>query len=251
MLKTILKRTVLNWNRPFYSEKLFEICKRYVDMWYGDNNFDRKTNGEYRVLMKIVPNATVVFDVGANIGEYAEEILKINPKAEVHCFEPHPTSFNKLKDIPVHAHNLALSEKEGSMTLFQMERSTHNSFYAAEHNKGGITVPVSTLDLFCARNKITHIDFLKIDVEGHEYAVLRGAEKMLKDKRIDYVQFEFSGASAAARTFLKDFVDIFDQNGYELYRIRGADIVAVVYRPDCERFTLTNYITIRKGASKL
>lgn len=247
ILKWILEKTILNWERPLYSKKLFLICSRYIDLWYGDNNFNRNTNGEFRILKKIIPESKVVLDVGANIGEYSAEMLKINPNLKIHAFEPFLDSFNKLKQVPVIANNIALGEKDEIRVLHQMGRSTHNSFYTESSDGKKVQVKVSTLDAYCEKNNIKHIDFLKIDVEGHEFAVLQGATNVLKQQAVDYIQFEFSGATALSRVFLKDFIDLLNTYNYDLYRVRGTDIQFVDYYPDRERFTLTNYLAIRKN----
>ncbi len=247
ILQWLVEKTLLNWRRPFYSRNLFLFCSRYLDLWYGDNNFDRKTNGELLLLEKLMPHAKMVVDVGANVGDYSGDILKINSQVIVHAFEPDPDSYKQLSKLPLIANNIGLGDREETKTLYRAERSTHNSFYAFEPAAVPFDVKVSTLDIYCEKNGISHIDFLKIDVEGYEFFVLKGAQELLKRQAIDYVQFEFSGATIESRTFLKDFIDFFNTYGYELYRIRAKDIQKVVYNPGKERFTLTNYLAIKKG----
>ncbi len=249
LLQWLVQKTLLNWERPFYSRNLFIFCSRYLDLWHGDNNFDRKTNGELLLLQKLMPHAKIVVDVGANVGDYAGDILMINPQITVHAFEPDPDSCKQLSKLPLTVNNIGLGDKEETKTLYRASRSTHNSFYALEPNATPYEVKVSTLDLYVKEKGIKHIDFLKIDVEGYEFFVLMGAQELFKKQAIDYVQFEFSGGTIESRTFLKDFIYFFDTYGYELYRIRSKDIQKVVYNPDKERFTLTNYLAIKKGMS--
>jgi FkbM family methyltransferase len=247
LLQWLAEKTILNWKRPFYSRNLFLVCSRYLDLWYGDNNFDRRTNGEFWLLEKLMPRANIVFDVGANSGDYSAEILKINPMVSVHAFEPDPEPYAKLKEFPLVANNIALGEKRGIKTLYRASKSAHNSFYPLESGRTPIAVNVTTLDAYCEKRGIHHIDFLKIDVEGYEFFVLKGAEKLLKRQGIDYIQFEFSGATIESRVFLKDFIEFFNTYGYDLYRIRAQDVQKVEHAPDKERFTLTNYLAIKRG----
>jgi FkbM family methyltransferase len=218
-------------------------------MWYGDNNYNRHTNGEYRLLKILMPSAKVVFDVGANIGEYSGEILKINSLIIIHAFEPGSAVFGELKKLKLVANNFAMGNKSGKHLLYQeKERSTHNSFYSFNDNTlKPVEVEVQTIDEYCIKNNIKHIDFLKIDVEGFEYPVLIGAEKMLADRAVDYIQFEFSGATIESRVYLKDFMLLFKEYGYDLHRIRGTSVDIVDYYPDRERFTLTNYLAVKQG----
>jgi len=251
IFKLLLNKTLLNWECPVYSPLLFKFCSKYIDMWYGDNNYNRQTNGEYRLLKILVPKAKVIFDVGANVGDYSNEILKINPLAIIHAFEPGNVAFSELKKHKLIANNFAMGDKEGKHLLYQeKDRSTHNSFYNF-HNDGAnpLEVTVQTIDEYCAKNNIKHIDFMKVDVEGFEYPVLKGSEGMLSSKAISYIQFEFSGATIESRVYLRDFLELFKKYGYDLYRIRGTSVDLVDYFPDRERFTLTNYLAVKQGLS--
>ncbi|OGZ04653.1 MAG: hypothetical protein A2648_00960 [Candidatus Lloydbacteria bacterium RIFCSPHIGHO2_01_FULL_41_20] len=247
--KYFINKIFLNWEHPFYSETLFKFCTKYLDMWYGDNNFDRMTNGEYRFLHFLIPRIKTAFDVGANIGDYSEEMLRINPLLIIHAFEPGQDAFEKLKKLNVTANNFALGDRDENRLLYrEAGKNNHSSFYNLHSDAlAPVSVRVTTLDSYCSKNNVAHIDFLKIDVEGFEYSVIKGAEEMLSKKAIDYIQFEFSGATVESRTFLKDFLTLFRKYGYKLYRIKAKSIEMVEYRPDKERFTLTNYLAIKEG----
>ena len=245
----VIKKLLLNWEHPIYSRYLYEFSKSYLDIWYGDNNFNRETNGEFHLLRELVPKCSVVFDVGANIGFYSNEILSINPKVKIHAFEPDTVPFKELTNLPVVANNIGLGDKEGNKILYRDEvKSTFNSFYDIHDKKGTpLNIRVETIDGYCTQNKIDHIDFVKIDVEGYEYYVIKGAERMIKEGRINYIQFEFSGATTISRTFLKDFIELFNNYGYDVYRIKPFFVEKVLYYPDRERFTLTNYLAVKRG----
>ena len=249
VVKSLVNKTLLNWEHPVYSPALFKFCTRYLDLWYGDNNFDRTTNGEYRLLQFLIPKASVVFDVGANIGDYSGEILTIQPSVTIHAFEPDIHAFAELQKLNVVATNIALGDKEEKRLLYRGdEKTTHNSFYNV-HAKSiaPVEVAATTLDAYCREKNISTIDFLKVDVEGFEFMVLKGAEGMISRGAIDYVQFEFSGATIESRVFLKDFLEFFKRYGYDLYRIKATSVERVEYLPSCERFTLTNYLAVKKG----
>jgi FkbM family methyltransferase len=247
--KRLFAKVFLNWEHPLYSESLFKFSTKYLDMWYGDNNFDRTTNGEYHFLSFLIPKAKIAFDIGANVGDYSAEMLRINHSLTIHAFEPDQEAFRKLRLLPIIVNNFALGDHAEKRLLYREEgKTTHNSFYKIHSTaRAPINVSVTTLDEYCYKNSITHIDFVKIDVEGFEYFVIKGAERLLAVKAIDYIQFEFSGATIESRTFLKDFLTFFKSHGYALYRIRATSVERVEYRPDKERFTLTNYVAAREG----
>jgi hypothetical protein len=73
-----------------------------------------------------------------------------------------------------------------------------------------------TVDSYC-ENKIDRIDFMKIDVEGHEFEVLKGAVNMINDSRVSMIQFEFNEFNIFSKTFFRDYYRILKD--YKLYRI--------------------------------
>jgi hypothetical protein len=78
-------------------------------------------------------------------------------------------------------------------------------------------IPVETLDDVAARENIAYIDFLKIDTEGHELAVLAGASRLLQESKIGYIQFEFNALNVFSRAFFRDFRAIL--GNYDLFRL--------------------------------
>ena len=107
------------------------------------------------------------------------------------------------------------------------------------------TVRLRRLDDVCREQGIQRIDFLKLDVEGHELAVLHGAGALLSDGRIDRIQFEFGGCHLDARVFLRDFWEMLSPR-YALFRVLKNGLRAVTrYRERLEVFVTTNYYAER------
>ena len=134
------------------------------------------------------------FDVGANTGQTSERVLLEFPAARVIAFEPHPKAFAELQRLSKHrrfaAHNVALSDKNGTGSLF-CNSNTRHSLVIAEAAAQCIEVSCLTLDSFCSREAIRSIDVLKTDTEGADLAVLRGAKGMLATGSISFVYTEF------------------------------------------------------------
>jgi len=149
-----------------------------------------------------------VFDVGANVGSTSQQLLKEFDSCRVFAFEPHRVTFEKLKNniksdrfFPI---QLAFSDTSGTQTFYDygeygedasvLNSLTPNTRYArrAELKATELSVSTSTIDKFCIENKIQRIDVLKIDTEGHDFNVLKGAEKMLSTNAVDFVYFEFN-----------------------------------------------------------
>src|SRR3954452_6492034 len=93
---------------------LYNACRAYAWRFDGENNFDGYSNGELRLVRSIIDTCRVVFDVGANRGEWTETVLTLNAALEVHAFEPSPETFNELvrKQLPssVRVNNVGLGE---------------------------------------------------------------------------------------------------------------------------------------------
>jgi FkbM family methyltransferase len=144
--------------------------------------------------------AATIFDVGANVGQSADVYLVQFADAEIFCFEPiestHRTLIDKYKgNMRVQCHRLALGQSSGHSKMVLGERSDL-SYLVDDSNSNSATqaetelVEVNTLDGFCQANHIGHINFLKIDTEGGDLNVLRGATRMLLDDKIDLIQVE-------------------------------------------------------------
>lgn len=165
----------------------------------------------------------VVFDIGAHAGMHAIYLSRL--ASNVYTFEPVPQTFKWLKqNIEVNkCHNIvainsAVGDEVGTvqMQIFSPEMSGWNSIHIPDTNEAKpvttTEVAITTLDSYTQQNNIDRIDFLKIDVEGHELAVLKGARRLLMESRIDYISFEVT------EMHVKDATETFDllkSYGYE------------------------------------
>lgn len=250
----------LNYHRPYYNKYIYDIAQRYVHFYKGECNPDMHTNGEVFFLREILrPDLSgwkVIFDVGANEGNYTDNIVKINNEGfAVHCFEPNPESFSILKDKfrdskNIICNNIALSDSEDEKNFyFNIKSSTASSFYEMD----GFTdrdflikkIKTLTLDNYCQEMKIQNIDLLKIDVEGHELSVLLGSSSMFKNGLINFVQFEFGHASFNARVFFYDYMNFFKNFGYKVYKLRSEGLEEISYSPFMEKCPYANFVAVR------
>jgi FkbM family methyltransferase len=154
-------------------------------------------------LVIAVDRATTVFDVGAHWGESLEELAPIFPAATIHCFEPFPASFERLRRQAVshprtELNQCAVGAVDGEVTLHVNRGTDFNSALAPAPELeqlavqlGGdatpveeVTVPLLSLDSYCAQRAVQRVDFLKIDTQGFDLEVLKGCEEMLSDKRV-------------------------------------------------------------------
>lgn len=134
--------------------------------------------------------AGVVFDIGANVGSHSINFAKI-AKA-VYAFEPQPRTYyalcaNLLLNMVhnVAPFNMALGSYNGTTHVANLDPTKQNTPMGVQVGNGTQPVPMRTVDSL----EISPIDFIKIDVEGHEFEVLRGAyETLSKQNPIVYVE---------------------------------------------------------------
>ncbi len=242
----------------------FEMMLRFSTnaMNYGHGSNFRKS-GELLALQfvnsKIKTTHPIIFDVGANVGKYAQAIAEVfGTKAIIKSFEPSAATYKLLqKNIEpfknIEAYNFALSDAKGTATLYSTE---NNSEIASlidldrtikKYGSNTVeTIEMETLDNFCKANSIDHIDLLKIDVEGFELSVLKGASAMLKEKKVSYIQFEFGVPNIDSRTYFKDFWNLF-KNDYTMYRIVQNGLHPILqYAPHLEIFSTSNFLVEKK-----
>jgi FkbM family methyltransferase len=172
----------------------------------------------------------VLLDVGANHGAYARYMHALSPQARIYAFEPHPRTFENLRarlaGLPgVTPVNAAMGAASGRLQLFDFagaDGSTQASLdEAAVKFFGGETiahdVAVTTIDEFMAEQGIAEIDLLKIDTEGFDLAVLKGARDALARRAIKTIQFEFIPADIAMHVTMRDFFEVLA--GYRIFRL--------------------------------
>jgi len=252
----------LSTNKRFYSFFYFLYLQGLKGMDHGHSYIYPENSGEYDLLNKVARfyngKKIIFFDVGANTGYYSKEVLEIfNHSIDVYCFEPSAFTFQKLINNlgeTVRTFQIALSNKMGEGTLHSDKdgsgmASLVDTTFAPPF---GISAPIEepvvieTLDHFCELHSVSTIHFLKMDVEGHEYAVLEGAIQKLQQRSIDFIQFEFGRVNIDSNSPLKKFYKLLSQD-YYIYRITKNGLVPQFdYNYEYEIYLGTNFIAISR-----
>ncbi len=193
-------------------------------IYYGLNVENRSD------LYCLVKRDMVLFDVGSNVGETLLNFAKLTGEnGKVYGFEPVPYSFNKCSNnISLNQFNnvsvsqIALSNKEE--TLFFQEANNNNSggvFMNKSNTPGSYKVEGITLDAYVERIGITHLDLIKVDVEGFETNVLKGASETCRKFRpklfveVDDVNLKNQGSSA------NELIALITSYGYHISKIES------------------------------
>jgi FkbM family methyltransferase len=237
----------------------------------GIMNYGPMTStGESRFLRRLMARAwkhstasatPIVLDIGANAGDFSEAIVSNQPEARVFAFEPHPKTFARLlgRSLPrVECINSAVGSSVGVISLYDTSLSggsEHASTIAGVldgvHHQPveSEQVPLITIDAFLQERGIPRIDLLKIDVEGAELEILKGAMGAIKAGNIDVIQFEFNEMNVLSRVFFRDFWHVLD--GYSFYRLLPFGLFPIRnYRTFfCELFAFQNIVAVRSGVA--
>jgi hypothetical protein len=122
-------------------------------------------------------------------------------------------------------------------------------FFGVETEK--VQARVTSGDEFCAEHSIDQIDFLKIDVEGAEWDVLRGFESMLSRGAIRAVQFEYGYANVLTKHMLRDFHQLFEAADLLVGKIYPTYVDFRTYRLTDEDFLGPNYLAVPRSENEL
>jgi FkbM family methyltransferase len=222
---------------------------------YGfDSGLINETKQFSKEILKFNVVNPVILDVGANIGEWSLKIDSLIDGCIIHAFEPAAETFIVLsestkKSPNIRVYNFGLGSKNGPQKLFYDEELSGKAsltkrnlkhinleFDLSEH------VAVKRLDTFLVENSVMP-DFLKIDVEGHELAVLEGLGDYINNLKV--IQFEFGGTDIDSRTFFQDFWQFFEEKQFDLFRLTPKGKIQVdSYRENDEVFSFTTYFAI-------
>jgi FkbM family methyltransferase len=149
--------------------------------------------------------ATTILDVGANAGIFSLEATAINQFAKITAFEPTPQiaehllqtcALNSIQNIKVVQQAVGSSTRSIFLNFCGEENEGMNFTTTDPRATNTIAVNQVTLDLYCQKQGIEHIDLLKMDVQGNELDVLIGAQKLLETYSIQTIFFEVNPIKA-------------------------------------------------------
>lgn len=255
-------RIIISFYRLLFARKILFRLNKLIYMMslrgmgvlnYENNSHSGENNFLHYELEHI--NDGIVLDVGANLGGYCSAIRELYKDCTIYAFEPHPKTYNQLekntKNFNIKSLNLGVGASDGTLVLYDYasnDGSQHASLYKGViekiHNRQAVehSVKVIAIDDFIAEKEIKKVYLLKIDTEGHEYEVLKGAKLSIKSGVIDIIHLEFNEMNVISRVFFKDIWDFLPN--YDLYRMLPDGLVPIKnYDPVfCEMFAYQNIV---------
>jgi FkbM family methyltransferase len=232
---------------------------------------DLVANGEsdlQRWILRLCPAGEPIYvaDVGANVGRWSQSMLAAASKAgrerdiRLHAFEPDPLAFARLAEAlegrPASLSKTALSDRPGTSPFYVVAPAAGtNSMYAVPEASPAAqeNVVTTTLDSYAEMSGVARFALVKIDAEGHDLAVLRGARTLLAERRIAAAQFEYNHRWILGRFYLRDAFEFLLALGYRVGKVtpRGVEFYPG-WDVDLETFVEGNYLACDpEVASKL
>jgi FkbM family methyltransferase len=198
---------------------------------------------QWELSWRLIRRGDTVVDVGANIGMWGLRAARqAGPQGSVHCFEPNGhnadrlsahATLNSLTNLQVH--RIALADRCGSATFYAPvpEDSGAGSLAPNEGLRGGAEVELATLDSITTEMELGRINLLKVDVEGAEELVFRGAHQTLAGDSAPIVLFESAPDMARLMGSSCEAVGgLLEAHGYRIYRYRESRMMAVTVGDD-------------------
>ena len=185
---------------------------------------------EAKIMEEKIKVGNIVVDVGANIGLHTLNMARIvGNTGRVFAFEPDPSNFEILeKNVKINNYQniileqKAVGDKNGRTTLYQSDHpGMHRIFPQTKQAKGQVQVALTSLDkYFIDSNLADKINFIKIDVEGLEFSVLKGMKNILKNNKKIKILFEFMPKNTMEAGFTPiELLNYLTSHDFKLYCI--------------------------------
>ncbi len=260
-----LRQTSPRWRRVLRS-----LGRRLT--WLAENNGDPRLthNGELWLLRQLLVDhakrasgrAFVVFDAGANVGDYTRVVLHEARAAgcavEVHAFEPSPLNVERLRRVfagepVVRVIGAALADHAGEALLYAGQSGSSQASLVprgilAARAGEEVKVPLLRLGDYVATARVAHIDLLKLDIEGAELAALRGLGEQLRPAFADVIQFEYGGTTLDAGATLKELHQLLTARGYLFAKLFPGAVEVRDFAEWMENFAYANYLALAPRA---
>lgn len=242
----------------------------------GEVHNDMMTNGEMLVQNCVVDawkkewvgeQRLVVFDVGANVGDWSSALLSLLTKSrdmseavDLYAFEPVPSTFQFLRkrlgtqNAVLHYEQVALSSEKSEGTMYISGVNSASNSLNADPLRGDmkpVAIVKTTVADFCRAHRIRKVQLLKCDAEGHDMEVIRGALPLLARGSISVLQFEYNHQWIFSRHFLRDVFMALEKLPYKIAKLQPHRLLILSgWHPELEKYFEGNYVLVHVDALK-
>lgn len=196
---------------------------------------------EFMFIKRFLKSDDQVCDIGANMGFYTIWMSKFITEGTIHAFEPDDLNFerfnknillNKIADN-VKPNKCIVSESSGQLNFTTgLDGENHITNTAADDSLIKDTI---SLDLYALKNSVKNFKFIKIDTEGFELFVLKGAKQLMAENKISVIQLEINNSVKNSNTKIEDLIDFINSNNY----------ILCFYNSNLNKLVKTTYTTQR------
>ena len=223
------------------------ICRKFIEINEGFN-YAVNVNGEAWLVERLgSDDPKVILDGGCNRGDWSALALRHNPRATVHAFEIVPTNIpviqrnlseflDRLTINPLglysHACEMDMWVSGEGSTTGEVAGTVHFEADGPRQSGSFMRGKLVAGDDYVEHAGIKHVDLLKLDIENAEFFALLGFRRMLQQRRIDVIQFEYAnivyrkdppvpllGSEIATCISILHFRDLLDDHGYALGKL--------------------------------
>jgi len=264
---------VLSFLEFFFARKIFykiniNLLKLIIRFIGYNNHGNLNDSGEIYFLKKVCSeNPKLCIDVGANVGNYSKYLLK-NSSSKIIAFEPMPKSFKELQNIRkdfidrFFIFKVGIGEKKTNKIIYynaknlQWANFNHevNKIDYLKNNNKQLKCKIDSLDNFFKKNRKLfkkQIDLIKIDTEGFEFEVLKGAKSTIKNFKPKYIQIEYNWHHLFKNVNLYYFSKYLrDYDTYKILPFSKKLMKVDPKRPEHNFFNYSNIVFIRKNKFK-
>lgn len=245
------------------ASKIFRIIERVVCYGQGKGYGSATIADEVKFISDLLPSSpNTLIDIGGNEGNYSAELRKKYVGANIHIFEPSTKNCNLLfqrfkNDTLVKVNPCAVSDSSGKSVLYydkpgsglgsvNKRRLDH---FGMKFDESQTIDTIRFEDYWRSVLLENWVDFVKIDIEGHELCALKGFGDCLPF--VGVFQFEFGGANIDSRTYFQDLFYFFRNNCFKIYRMSPFGLVPIdQYGELDETFVTTNYVAVNQSGRK-
>ncbi len=240
---------------------LWRLGRKLYTYARGDGVNDPRTNGEYwllRHVLSITRGPKLLFDVGANKGEWTAQALRLAgapkglPEVRIHAFEPSRATRSMLlarfpDNTGVTVEPYALSEGVGESTFYTTDDGGGTNSLSPISGVREERVQLTTIDHFIQQSGHEAVSMVKIDTEGFDLLVLKGASEALARGAIEVVQFEYNWRWLVNHAALRDVFELIADKPYRLGKLVGESIEFYDrWNVELDRYFENNYVLVRE-----